>query len=272
MDERIIAIYCICADYLQSIGHREDGQCRVSDAEVMTLALVAALDYGGNYAAANRFLRLHGYLPYRLSASRLSRRLHRIKEHFLVLFAHLAEVWKALASEAIYAVDTFPVLVCDNYRIRRCHLYQGEAYRGYIASKKRYFYGLKIHLLTTCDGAPVEFFLTPGATSDTSGLEEFDFDLPEGAWIMGDKAYNYYLIEDILAEVDIHLLPYRKKNSTRPLAAAWQYLQHLYRKSVETAGSMIERLLPKHIHATSTASFELKVVLFVLASSFNCAL
>ena len=34
-------------------------------------------------------------------------------------------------------------------------------------------------------------------------------------------------------------------------------------------GSLLERLLTKHIHATSASSFELKVVLFVLAVSIS---
>jgi len=64
-------------------------------------------------------------------------------------------------------------------RIARAKIYQDEAFRGDIASKKRYFYGLKIHLMITGHGGPVEFFLTPGSTPDVKGLSMFDFDLPE---------------------------------------------------------------------------------------------
>jgi hypothetical protein len=39
---------------------------------------------------------------------------------------------------------------------------------------------------------------------------------------------------------------------------------------VETAGSLIEQLLPKSIHAVTSQGFELKVALFVIASSLNC--
>jgi hypothetical protein len=42
-------------------------------------------------------------------------------------------------------------------------------------------------------------------------------------------------------------------------------LQQHYRKIVETSASLVERLLPKHIHATNAAGFELKVILFVFA-------
>jgi len=46
-------------------------------------------------------------------------------------------------------------------------------------------------------------------------------------------------------------------------------MQHAIRKIVETTGSLIERLLPKSIHAVTARGFELKVALFVLASSIN---
>ena len=41
------------------------------------------------------------------------------------------------------------------------------------------------------------------------------------------------------------------------------------RKAIETTGSLIERLLPKHIHSVTATGFELKVGLFVLACSLN---
>ena len=63
--------------------------------------------------------------------------------------------------------------------------------------------------------------------------------------------------------------PIRKKNSKRPFEPWIFYAQSTYRKMVETAGSMIERLLPKHIHSVTPQGFELKVGLFVLASSIN---
>ena len=47
------------------------------------------------------------------------------------------------------------------------------------------------------------------------------------------------------------------------------FVQSYYRKRVETAGSLIEQLLPKSIHAVTSQGFELKVALFVIASSLN---
>jgi hypothetical protein len=269
MDTQIVAVFCLVDDILKGMGHREDEQCEMSDAEVMTTAIIAALYFGGNYSHARRLLASQGYVPRMLSKSRFSRRLHRIKPFFLTLFGVLGDHWKTLNEETIYAIDTFPIPVCDNYRIPRAKLYQGEQYRGYIASKKRYFYGIKLHLMVTKAGQPVELMLSPGGFFDGTGLYAFDFDLPEGSLVVGDKAYNNYAVEDLLAVAGIQLSPFRKKNSKRPVAPWIHYLQFHYRKMIETTGSLLSNLLPKKIHATSASGFELKILLFVLACSFN---
>ena len=103
--------------------------------------------------------------------------------------------------------------------------------------------------------------------------EQFDFNLPAGSTVYGDKAYNDYDFEDLLAEAaEINLSPIRKKNSKRAEPAYVEYLQHSYRKQVETAGSNIERKLPASIHAVTSEGFELKVFLFVLSLSFDSIL
>jgi hypothetical protein len=269
MDTQIVVVFCLSDDMLKALHHHEDPQCQMSDAEVMTTAIVAMLYFKGNFCLASRFLYEGGYIPGMLGKSRFNRRLHRIADLFLTLFLRLGESWKKLNERSTYVIDSFPIAVCDNYRIMRSKIYTGEDWRGYIPSKKRYFYGLRIHIMITESGEPVEFFLAPGAFSDTSALLLYNFDLPEQAWITGDKAYNDYTIEDILREAGLELLPFRKKNSLRPVPHFMFYLQSTVRKMVETTGSLIERLLPKSIHAVTAKGFELKVALFVLACSIN---
>src|SRR5215510_8368080 len=107
--------------------------------------------------------------------------------------------------------------------------------------------------MVTQAGQPVECFLTPGGFGDVDALK-----------------YYAYELEDLLKEVNhIALLPIRKKNSKRALPPEVSFVQHYYRKMVATAGSLIEQLLPKSIHAVTSQGFELKVALFVIASSLN---
>ena len=273
MDDRIIATFCLCDDVLKARHHQEDRQCQMNDAEIMTTALIASLFFRGNHESARTMLRQYGYIPHMLSKSRFSRRLHRMKELFIVLFDLLAHIGKTPNSDAVYVIDSIPIAVCDNIRIRRAKIYSNEKFRGYQASKKRYVYGLKIHLMGTQDGHPVECFLTPGGFGDVDALKYYAYALPEGSMSYADKAYNDYEIEDLLKEVEhIHLIPMRKKNSKRALSPSVTFVQSYHRKRVETAGSLIEQLLPKSIHAVTSQGFELKVVLFVIASSLNCYL
>jgi hypothetical protein len=276
MNTTLTLTYCLIDDMLQALRHQEPSQRRVSDAEVMTTALCAVRFFHGNFATARLFLCEEGYIPQMLSKSQFNRRLHQNAGLFEQLFQGLAAFFKARESEAegIYLIDSFPVEVCDNIRIARCRIYPTEAtedaFRGYIASKRRYFYGLKVFLMTTSEGHPVEVFFTPGSYSDTAELKQFQFDLVPGSTVYGDKAFNEYFTEDLLRESSaIELMPLRKKNSRRGVPAWVEYLQHTYRKGIETAGSLIERRLPKTIHAVTAAGFELKVFLFVLAFSID---
>jgi len=272
MDDEILTIYCLCDDLLQAMGHQDHPKCMMSSAEVMTVAIVAALHFGGNFAKARLWLKSKQWIPVMLGKSRYSRRLHRVGHYFITLFDIVAETWKATnTKDQIYLVDTFPIPVCDNIRINRCRIYPSNIgnYRGYKASKRQYFYGLKLHLLVTEHGEPVEFMLSAGGVGDVSGLYGFDFDLPAGAAVIGDAAYTVYWLEDVMEEADLHLWPVRKKNSKRPHEPWVCGLQNQCRQQVETAGSMIERLLPNTIHATNSKGFELKIVLFVLGSSIR---
>ena len=78
---------------------------------------------------------------------------------------------------------------------KRCRIYprdeHGEAFRGYIVSKRRYFYGLRVHLVVSGRGEPVEFSLAAASEADIiSLLKQLSLDLPEGSIIHADKGYT----------------------------------------------------------------------------------
>ena len=181
-------------------------------------------------------------------------------------------MWKTTGDEGPLAVDSMPIPCCDNARIERSKLFPpgetGGAFRGYQSSKRRFFYGLKLHALVNEHGRPVEDQLTPGSRSDTGELKHFD--LPEGSVVCGDKAYTGHTTKDVLAEAgEVRLMTDRKANSTRPRPAWATYVLQVYRKEVETAFGEVVKLLPKSVHAVTGRGFELKVYLFVLAYSLS---
>ena len=71
----------LCDDLLKAIGHHESSfPQHLNDAEVMTIALVAASCFQGRHDPARFMLAQHGYIPGRISKSRFNLRLHRLKE------------------------------------------------------------------------------------------------------------------------------------------------------------------------------------------------
>ena len=171
----IVAIYAIVEDLLKAIGHQEDCRIQMSDAEVITAALVAARFFQGNQFVACQYLLEHGLMPKMLCKSRFSRRWHRLFLPLLDLFDYLGIILKSLNSSSEYMLDSFPVPICDNIRIPKARLVSNEDYRGYIASKKRFFYGIRVQLLSTTDGIPVEFVFLPGEANDTRGLKALPY-------------------------------------------------------------------------------------------------
>jgi len=270
MNDKIIAIYCRCDDLIKALGHSGNPQQKMSDAEVITTAIVGAMYFGGNFEKARELLEALNLIPQMLSRSRFNRRLHKLEALLGLLLQSLGKCWSDLNTESVYSIDSFPISVCDNMRISRSKIYKGEEYRGYQASKRKYFYGVKIHLMVTEKGEPVEFFISTGAFADVRALQVFEFDLPENSIVYADKAYNHYEVEDsLLEDAQIKLSVMRKENSKRPVPGYVQYLQNAKRKVIETTGSLISQMLPKSIHAVTPRGFELKVMLFVLALSVN---
>lgn len=65
----IVTIYCIVDDLLKTSHHTEDCRRVMSDAEVITTALVAAQFFGGNQAQACQYRKEQGLIPKMLDLS-----------------------------------------------------------------------------------------------------------------------------------------------------------------------------------------------------------
>jgi hypothetical protein len=267
-----LAIYCFIDDFLKASGHQEDIRAEVNDAEVITIAITAMLHFGGNFSKSRLVLHELGLMKRLLSRSRFSRRINRLADLIHLLFHRLGTVFKQLHWESRYLLDSFPVPVCDNIRIKRCRMVNDKWYRGAMANKRRYFYGVRIQILSTSDGVPVEFCILPGACSDLQGLAELALDLPERAQLFVDGGYNFYEWEDYLREKgELRLQVPRKSNSKRAREPWLELHKSLVRKYIETTIGEIGKLFPKKIHATNLNGFLLKIALFLFAYQIDRA-
>jgi len=272
MINEIIAMYAITDDMLKAIGHQDDCRPCMTDAEVLTTAFTAALFFNGNQALARLYLRETGLIPKMLGKSRFCRRLHQLSDLLYDLFHQIGIIIKQSDATSEYLLDSFPVAVCDNIRIPKARLVRRSDYRGYIASKKRYFYGIRVQLLSTAAGIPVEFVFLPGAANDVRALAALPLFLPANSQIYADSADTDYQVEDDIKQTDgIEMRVFRKKNSRRQYPPWSHFYKQVKTHRIETVFSDINKLILKSIHAVTLAGFFLKVSCFIVAFTFDKA-
>jgi len=271
MNDQIIAIYCLCDDYIKSLEATGDKwpNEKMSDAEVMTVLIVASRFFYGNIERARQMLKEMGYMINMLSKSRLNRRIHSISDDIwqnMLEFSHQYSSYCYTGQDFI--VDSFPVSACRNIRISRCRIFRTENFRGYNASKKEYFYGVKTTVITNLSGHPLKMIIAPGSEHDLPALKVLDPRcLPKGSVLYGDAAYVDYEYEDKMLKEEIKIAVERKKNSKRPYELEDYVNLKTHRKTIEGTFSTITNLMPKKIHAIVARGFELKIISFVIAAA-----
>ena len=269
MQANIIAIFCHIDDFLKAILWRDDPQCRLILSEILVIALTASRYFAGNLEAARTFLIEHRYiLP--IGKSRLNRRLHAIPKFFWhLIIAYLAT--KQNPNCTHFLLDSFPIAVCHSVRSSRRALFRGKQHIGYNASKKMWFTGLKVHVITTFQGQPKEFFISPGSMHDLKAFQKMYLGaIPKGSTILGDKAYTSLQFEkELLFSRNILLVAERRENSARGQSLIYSRYGKRIRKRIETAFSKMMSWLPRHIHAVTNQGFILKLMVLLTAFAFS---
>jgi hypothetical protein len=261
-DDVIVTAYVVIAELLRHADHRDHALAQVGDAEVLTVAVVAAAYFQNHHARALQVMQGVGYLSGRLSASRFNRRLHALAAWFGLLLETLGTLF---AQGEAFVLDSLPVPVCRRARARRCRKVRGKVYCGYCAAKREKFFGWRLHLVCTPHGVPVAFALLPAALHDLPPVHELTVALPQKAAVYTDKAYNSAKDEaSILAATGVRLVPQRRANM-RPNEWNDKLALREYRKRIETVNSQCEAMGLQRLRARTNGGFELKVHATLLA-------
>ncbi len=209
-DDFIVTTFVVFDKTMAALGHRDQVLAQASDAEVLTVAVVAARYFQNHLERALQVMRLGRYLSGALSVSRCNRRLHRLRAWLLLLPETLGAVF---AAGAVFLIDSLPVPVCRRARARRCRKVRGKAYCGVCHAKRERFFGWRLHLVCAPAGVPVACDLGPGGLHDLTPVHELPHGLPAGSTVYGDKGDNAAADEaTILADTDVRLVPIRQAN------------------------------------------------------------
>lgn len=163
-------------------------------------------------------------------------------------------------------VDSTPIAVCHNKRIRRHKTFAGLARRG--KSTMGYFYGFKLHLVVNDQGEILAFCLTPGNVDDRTPVPT----LAQELWgkLVGDKGYISQALFEQLFEQGLTLITTARKNMKNRLMPTMDRVLTRKRSLIETINDQLKNISQiAHTRHRSPCNFLVNLLAGLIAYSWQ---
>lgn len=228
---------------------------RVSDAEMVTLAVMAALL---GFSSERRWLRharthLSQLFPYLPGQSGYNKRLRALSGTISWLIGALGRQ-TSVVTDDVWIADSTPVECARSREAALRSDMAGFAEYGYCASHSRYFWGLRLHLVCTLHGLPIGAALTGAKADERQVLLDIltDRRLADRSprqLLIADKNYYGNQFETALPGAGIYLLrPARKGETERPGSRFFKPL----RQVIESINDTLKGQLDLEAHGGRT--------------------
>jgi transposase len=246
--DNLIELYCLMDDFCQEFEPQlnarliSDGKRRrvrasgLSLAELMTLVV---LFHQLRYRQFKAFYlnhvccHLRGDFPGLPSYQRCIELLPRCAAAFPALFDRLKG-----QCTGISIVDSTPICVCDNLRIRRHHVFRGMAQRG--KSSTGWFFGFKLHAVMNHLGELIAVRLTAGNVDDRKPVPALM--ATSFGKLFGDKGYLSKVLTEKLKNKGVELITKVRKNMKPMTHSAFDQAILRKRSLIETVFDELKNL------------------------------
>lgn len=246
LEDLFLTVFCHIDDLYQTIvphAIKERSQYEridLADSEVITLTIMQeALSMDAEESFLRFIQKNYLYLfPCLLSRDRYNRRRRDLTEVMLLCFRHIAVFFRARAQHLI--VDSAPVETASFVRSQSARRSMPEAAYGFMPSKKRHFFGFRLHSLVSDEGAMLDFVLSPADIDERTVAREL-LRPYGGHYILGDNGYSGEPMKLAAARADYALWT-SPRQSQRPKShdeARWRRWLRSKRDLVETVFSML---------------------------------
>jgi hypothetical protein len=218
LDALLISLYVLVDDLLPARRRRFGRPVRISDSELICLAIAQVLLDCPN---ERRFLRLArqrlGHLfPYIPGQSGFNKRLRQLAPQLIEAITLLARLSPSFC-DRLRLLDSTPVPCAASRETVRRSALAGIGGYGYCRSHSRWFWGFRLYLLCSPDGLPVGFELAPANASERLvAAELLERVLTGGEIVIADKGFAGAEFEAHVASLGSRLLrPDRKDEQPR---------------------------------------------------------
>lgn len=159
-------------------------------------------------------------------------------------------------------IDSMPISVCHNRRIRSHKVLSDAARRG--KNSVGWFYGFKTHLIVNDQGELLAFHFTPGNVDDREPVP----DMVKGLFgkLFGDKGYISQELFQLLYADGIQLVTRLKRNMKNKLMPLFDKLILRKRSIIETIHDQLKNISQiEHTRHRSPANFLVNVIAALIA-------
>ena len=164
-------------------------------------------------------------------------------------------------------VDSTPIKVCDNHRIRSNHVFSEYAKRG--KSSMGWFYGFKLHLIINDQGQILSFCLTSGNVDDRDEIVMNSLTKEIFGKLFADRGYISQKLFEKLLEKDITLITRAKKNMKNKLMDYYDRLMLRKRTVIESVNDFLKNICNiEHSRHRSITNFLVNLLSALAAYSF----
>jgi len=164
-------------------------------------------------------------------------------------------------------VDSTPIRVCNNKRIKRNKVFKGIAAVG--KSTMGWFYGFKLHIVINDKGEILNFAITQANVDDREPLKNEGFLKAVFGKLFADKGYISEKLAQILFVNDIHLITNIRDNMKNSLMTMHDKITLRKRSVIETVNDELKNICQvEHSRHRSFANFITNIVAGLIAYAF----
>jgi len=176
-------------------------------------------------------------------------RLNLLEQTFQTIGGYLQQrLEENRAPEIDRIIDSVPVMLARGGHAYTARVAREVANRGYCASKKMYFHGVRLHAIAQRRFAamplPAQVWLREGSCHDLQSVREQAISLP-GSALIGDKAFPDPTLQRMLEEQRTTLYAPRKKPKGKELSKTEKYYNRLVSKLRQPIESFFKWLIDK---------------------------
>jgi hypothetical protein len=164
-------------------------------------------------------------------------------------------------------VDSTPIRVCNNKRIKRNKVFKDIAQVG--KSTMGWFYGFKLHIIINDKGELLSFAITQANVDDREPLKNEGFLKNVFGKLFGDKGYISAQLTQILFVDGIHLMTNIKNNMKNSLMTMHDKIILRKRSVIETVNDELKNICQvEHSRHRSFTNFITNLIAGLIAYSF----